>query len=683
MRQKHIREEDGRVVAGKCSRSEERRDDAPRVSGSLDRSEPATCGDMAGFREEDKALFPIQSISSIVQIFQNQLENSSEPDLALLSILVGAVENSLTCNRPVTSQESTVYDEPKLPAVEFHIAEALYTKFHAVIKGAVDLTVYDTKYATRELVKKVSDVVWNSLTRSYYKDRAHLQSLYSYLTANKLDCFGVAFAVVAGCQVLGFKDVHLAMSEDHAWVVYGEDGNETAEVTWHGKGNEDKRGQPVETGVASRSWLYVNGQAVVCNRAMEVATIVSAINPSLSATADAAEVALLQQELLWLLYDLGHLAKYPMALGNLGDLEEAAPTPSRPPAIELFQEAVRSARKYYGNAHVYPYTYQGGYLYRHGLHANALASWAGAADVLRKYDYSRDDGEIYKELLEIANELIPHTVRADERLLRQPRCFAYLLRFYDGICQWEEGANTPVLHIGWARPLVNTISKFDASIRAQVVIDCYDADSKQEEEKTRKREATPEESLNNNNNNNNNNSYCKTKERGSTARDLIKSLESKVPANPAPMHPSIQALTAACSEKILNRDYLLQGGGEPFVAPPEDTLPPAPSTSQENLDPEVETDSENEKPRITLYSQKMKGLKDLLLAEKLNTHAISLQLTAQSQVQIGGPAGIFQYSMLHRRVTKTKRQRGYALKVSIRIIVVIREIRCNRTVFLY
>lgn len=36
------------------------------------------------------------------------------------------------------------------------------------------------------------------------------------------------------------------------------------------------------------------------------------------------------------------------------------------------------------------------------------------------------------------------------------------------------------------------------------------------------------------------------------------------------------------------------------------------------------------KPVITLYSQKMKGLKDLLLAEKLNTHAISLQVTAQS-----------------------------------------------------
>ncbi|XP_011305081.1 menin [Fopius arisanus] len=635
---------------------------------------------MAGLKDEDKALFPVRSISSIVQIFEKQLSNNNiEPDLALLSILVGAVENSLTCNRTIASQESTVYDEPKLPAVEFNIAETLYSKFHAIVKGAVDLSIHEEKYATRELVKRVSDVIWNSLTRSYYKDRAHLQSLYSYLTANKLDCFGVAFAVVAGCQVLGFNDVHLAMSEDHAWVVCGENGDETVEVTWHGKGNEDKRGQPVEAGIASRSWLYVNGNAVVCNRAMEVATIVSAINPSLSATADAAEVALLQQELLWLLYDLGHLAKYPMALGNLGDLEEAAPTPGRPPAIVLFQEAIRSARKYYGNAHVYPYTYQGGYLYRHGLHANALASWADAADVLRKYDYSRDDGEIYKELLEIANELIPHTVRADERLLRQPRCFAYLLRFYDGICQWEEGANTPVLHIGWARPLVNTISKFDACIRAQVIIECHETELQMnfvhDDENHHTRESRRDSNLdegnhhnndnhmNNNNNNtttsnnNNNNNYCKTKERSSAARDLIASLESKVQStNPAPMHPGIQALTAACSEKILNRDYLLQGDGEPFVAPQETSLPPTPSTSQETLDPEVEEDSENENPRITLYSEKMKGLKDLLLAEKLNTHAISLQLTAQSQVQIGKKTRGNDDLGVHQRPKRTRRE---------------------------
>jgi menin len=53
---------------------------------------------------------------------------------------------------------------------------------------------------------------------------------------------------------------------------------------------------------------------------MEVAALVSAINPSLSATSDAMEVALLQQELLWLLYDLGHLTRYPMAIGKASTL---------------------------------------------------------------------------------------------------------------------------------------------------------------------------------------------------------------------------------------------------------------------------------------------------------------------------------------------------------------------------
>lgn len=59
----------------------------------------------------------------------------------------------------------------------------------------------------------------------------------------------------------------------------------------------------------------------------------------------------------------------------------------------------------------------------------------------------------------------------------------------------------------------------------------------------------------------------------------------------------------------------------------------SPSTSKQVE--EAEIIPENTKPMVMLYSQKMKGLKDLLLAEKLNTHAISLHLTAQSQVQVG------------------------------------------------
>lgn len=77
--------------------------------------------------------------------------------------------------------------------------------------------------------------------------------------------------------------------------------------------------------------------------------------------------------------------------------------------------------------------------------------------------------------------------------------------------------------------------------------------------------------------------------------------------------------------------------GQPSTSKEEES---AVETSSEPISPqsevkEEEVSEEETRPTIILRSQKMKELKDLLLAEKLNTHAISLHLTAQSQVQIG------------------------------------------------
>jgi hypothetical protein len=71
-------------------------------------------------------------------------------------------------------------------------------------------------------------------------------------------------------------------------------------------------------------------------------------------------------------------------LGNLAELEEIKPTPGRVPCITLLQQGIQSARKYYNNMHVYPYTYQAGYFYRHNLYKQAFKSWANASDVIRQ-----------------------------------------------------------------------------------------------------------------------------------------------------------------------------------------------------------------------------------------------------------------------------------------------------------
>lgn len=388
---------------------------------------------------EVKRLFPLRGLEDVLQLFRKQLQ-LPDPDLCLLSIVTGFIESSLIAQY----NDSTVHAD--FPVVEWELVEELYKKFYSIIsvvEGPATTKSVKGKsstppLATRETIKRVSDLIWNSLQRSTYKDRAHLQSLYSYLTCNKLDCFGVAFAVVAGCQAIGFSDVHLAISEDHAWIVFGPaNQQETIEVTWHGKGFEDKRGEPVTSGVESQAWLYLAGRPVICDRHMEIsAGVVLTINPSLNVTSACLELADLQRKLLWLMYDHNHLQKYPMGLGNLGELEEFAQAPDdkRPSSEELYRQSVVAARTWYNNFHVYPYTYQGSYFYRKTRYREAFAAWANAGDVIRRYIYSRDDEEIYKELLEIANEQIPSIMKTESSghsarsILRDPSCFASLLR---------------------------------------------------------------------------------------------------------------------------------------------------------------------------------------------------------------------------------------------------------------
>lgn len=141
---------------------------------------------MAGFLRE-KQHFPLQKIQDVVDLFKDQLKNRESIDLGLLSLVLGAIENSLTVNRSVaTNRETEVQLQPIFPIIEWETIEILHAKFKTQIKSAVDLSQYPGDFATRELVKRVSDVVWGGLTRAFYKDKAHLQSLYSFLTGKQM-----------------------------------------------------------------------------------------------------------------------------------------------------------------------------------------------------------------------------------------------------------------------------------------------------------------------------------------------------------------------------------------------------------------------------------------------------------------------------------------------------------------
>uniref|UniRef100_A0A3B3Y9I7 Menin n=1 Tax=Poecilia mexicana TaxID=48701 RepID=A0A3B3Y9I7_9TELE len=584
-----------------------------------------------GLHSSQKKFFPLRGIDGVVQLFDSELRKS-EPDLALLSLVLGFVEHFLAVNRVIPINVPGVRFEPLepdcptscFPTVELGMISALYERFTAQIRGAVDLSQYrrTASGSSRELVKKVSDVIWNSLSRSYFKDRAHIQSLFSLITGTKLDSSGVAFAVVAACQVLGLKDVHLALSEDHAWVIFGKNGEETAEVTWHGKGNEDRRGQTVTAGVSEKSWLYLKGSYMKCDRNMEVAFMVCAINPSLDLHTDSSELLQLQQKLLWLLYDRGDLDRYPMAMGTLADLEDQEPIPGKENPLQIHLKAVGSAQKFYNNEHIYPYMYLAGFHYRHRNVQEALKAWAEAAQVMQDYNYFREDEEIYKEFFDIANDVIPtllkETATADGpgedgdgpdgpdkenakqmtaiSALQDPECFAHLLRFYDGICKWEEGSPTPVLHVGWATYLVQSLSRFDSQVRQKVSIitkepECQDDDDQSSEDPREGRRRGPR--------------------RESKLED-----QSSSPLT-APTSPPSQQPAAAAPQ-------------------PKKLASPCPAG-----------------PVVVFQSEKMKGMKELLCAAKVNSSAIKLQLTAQSQVQMkrqkSTPAGDYSMSFMKRQ----------------------------------
>lgn len=137
--------------------------------------------------EQHAVSFPIQNIPQVVNLFHKELAKN-EPDLLLLSLVIGVIENTITGNQlKVVPQEeeeddNIVVDEMSLGDVELSIVGSLYAKFHSFIKDNVEPLPSADQYANQELIETVSDVICNSLSRSYCTDKAHTQSLYTYLT---------------------------------------------------------------------------------------------------------------------------------------------------------------------------------------------------------------------------------------------------------------------------------------------------------------------------------------------------------------------------------------------------------------------------------------------------------------------------------------------------------------------
>lgn len=324
-------------------------------------------------------------------------------------------------------------------------------------------------------------------------------------------------------------------------------------------------------------------------------------------------------------------------------------------------------------------------------------------------------------------------------MLYDTDAYANFLKFYDGICQWEEDSPTPVLHTVWAKQFVFSLGKFDARVRECVQVH---ADGEEDESSSESDNSEEEKTENCDVNGNGivkeepvkvtgrgrkpkarkRKRSGKSVENGHTThtevsdgseeqiKTAIEELVSKVGDSDSqrdtPPNPNIAALAQACGESILNPNFLLSGGepftsagtnrstpsstsdrvnvdvneflssksnSSPFVGMTVDSMlkaespadmmmfrkPPdsAPSSEEIQTPEPTDTNTNSEVDAITsssqpmeadplndsfavvtpdpvdlvLHSQKMKGLRKLLMSHKLNSSAITLQLTAQSQ----------------------------------------------------
>ena len=151
----------------------------------------------------NSGLFPLDSVAKVTKLFELELAKGNDeangPNLALLSIVSGHLEHLWTSSKsvPVTltaDTESSTSEAanggcPIDPPLEWHVVDALYSRFESIIRGYCDagllskaLSSPSDPDAVRPLIKHVADIVWNTLSKSHYKDRPHLQSIYSYLT---------------------------------------------------------------------------------------------------------------------------------------------------------------------------------------------------------------------------------------------------------------------------------------------------------------------------------------------------------------------------------------------------------------------------------------------------------------------------------------------------------------------
>lgn len=102
---------------------------------------------------------------------------------------------------------------------------------------------------------------------------------------------------------------------------------------------------------------------------------------------------------------------------------------------------------------------------------------------LFSYNFNKENEAIHKQFADIAHSKLPYIAKhphpllfssnqmCREDFLSDQENYENVLKFYDGLCKWEEQGSTQILHTIWASKFLAVITKFSSSLRANIKVE--------------------------------------------------------------------------------------------------------------------------------------------------------------------------------------------------------------------
>ncbi|CAJ1947387.1 unnamed protein product [Cylindrotheca closterium] len=444
----------------------------------------------------------LHNMNDLISCFRKESAHPTKTTLAVWSCVAGY------CEALATHKEKrySIFPIP-IDAIRRLVQEEFQQFLSALQIDSSD------KSSHRETVRTISNAIWaKARPKPNVRDEPHANSVYVCLRGDidkkSLDCFGACLATIAGLRILGIEYSYLCLSEDHAYERHQLDPDDvtsigTCEVAIPGRTNRDKakRGKDIASTfedtkdtkpylTPETSWLYMASNPVVCDTdAMALVAVIGNINCTIEESGrkgyffESGGLYAMKREMLWVLYDQGHMKKFPFGLMELGNCEENRGSPRSEEWVQvegiaepilvneqLFHDAIQVSRNVYHDAQVYPYYYAGHYHKDAGKTLSdqesrlveSLKMYAQAARVTSMYPYEL---QLNKHLTKIAmlimDDILTSTLFDDDEGVQdandinkknknkpEPRKWLepsnaihscmWLLNFFDSLLFWEE-----------------------------------------------------------------------------------------------------------------------------------------------------------------------------------------------------------------------------------------------------